>query len=130
MKKYFFILISYIISIKFTYAADGGILGNFAEERTWTDITDFKTTETALRNWDIHTGDIPIIITWAINFFMGIAGTIAIIFVIVWAYKILFWALSQDKTKWKDTIIMALTGFAIASLSWFIIRMIIDNLSS
>jgi len=34
-----------------------------------------------------------------INFFMGIAGTVAVIFVIVGAYKILFGSLQQDKTK-------------------------------
>jgi type IV secretory pathway VirB2 component (pilin) len=60
---------------------------------------------------------------------MEIAGTIAIIFIIIWAYKILFGSLEQDKTKWKDTIIMALSWFAIASLAWFIIKLIIDNFS-
>jgi type IV secretory pathway VirB2 component (pilin) len=60
---------------------------------------------------------------------MEIAGTVAIIFIIIWAYKILFGSLEQDKTKWKDTIIMALSGFAIASLAWFIIKFIIDNFS-
>ncbi len=64
-----------------------------------------------------------------INFFMGIAGTVAVIFVIIGGYKILFGSLSQDKTQWKDTIIMALAGFALAALSWFIVRAIIDNFS-
>lgn len=39
---------------------------------------------------------------------MGLAGTIAVIFVIIGAYKILFGSLQQDKTKGRDTIIAAL----------------------
>jgi len=73
--------------------------------------------------------DIPNILKWAIDFFMWIAWTIAIIFIIIWAYQILFGSLEQDKTKWKNTIIMALWGFAIASLAWLIIKFLLENLS-
>jgi len=118
MKNIFFLIFWYISTLQFAFA-DWGFLWEFR----WDD------TEEALRTWDIHIEDIPKILKWAIDFFMGIAGTIAIIFVIVWAYKILFGSLEQDKTKWKDTIIMALTWFALASLSWFIIKIILDNFS-
>lgn len=60
---------------------------------------------------------------------MGLAGTIAVIFVIIGAYKILFGSLQQDKTKGRDTIIAALWGFALAALAWFIIKVLISNLS-
>jgi len=60
---------------------------------------------------------------------MGIAGTISVIFIIIGAYKILFGSLQQDKTKGRDTIIMALGGFALAALAWFIIKVILANLS-
>jgi len=83
---------------------------------------------TKLREWDITIDDIPTAIKSAIDFFMGIAGTIAVIFVIIWAYKILFGSLQQDKTKWRDTIIMALWGFALAALAWMIIQILIVNL--
>lgn len=82
-----------------------------------------------LRRGDVDIDDIPNAIKAAIDFFMGIAGTIAVIFVIIWAYKILFWSLQQDKTKWRDTILMALWGFAIAALAWTIIQIIIKNLA-
>ncbi len=81
-----------------------------------------------IKNWDIHLDDIPGVLQSAINFFMGIAGTVAVIFVIIWAYKILFGSLQQDKTKGRDTIIMALGGFAIAALAWFIVKLILSNL--
>ena len=81
-----------------------------------------------IRDWNIHLDDIPGILQSAINFFMGIAGTVAVIFVIIWAYKILFGSLQQDKTKGRDTIFMALWGFAIAALAWFIVKLILSNL--
>jgi len=87
------------------------------------------TTWTKLRDWSISLWDIPDMITYAINFFMWIAATISVIFIIIWAYKILFGSISQDKTKWRDTIIMAIWGFILASLAWFIIKLVLDNFS-
>jgi len=124
MSKIIYILISYITMFQISFAENKPnwwILWNFK----W----DGAKTEKALRTWDINLEDIPIIIRNAIDFFITIAWTIAIIFVIIWAYKILFWSLEQDKTKWKDTIIMAIGWFALASLAWFIVKLIIDGLS-
>ncbi len=83
-----------------------------------------------LRNWNVSLDTIPGMIVGATNFLMGFAGTIAVIFVIIWAYQLLFGSLQQDKTKWRNTILMALGGFAIASLAWFIVKLIIDNFLS
>lgn len=82
-----------------------------------------------IKSWDIWFEDIPVFITNAIDFLMWIAATVAIIFIIIWAYKILFGSISQDKTKWRDTILMAIWGFVIASLAWFIVKLILDNFS-
>ena len=122
MKNIFFTIVWILLSTQASFA-DGWVLWNFKGDK------DGKETEAAIRTWDIHIEDITNILKGAINFFMEIAGTIAIIFIIIWAYKILFGSLEQDKTKWKDTIIMALSWFAIASLAWFIIKLIIDNFS-
>lgn len=113
------ILYSFFLSIitpLFVFA-DGGIFWSFS----------WSYTEKALKTWDIHIDDIPLIITGAINFFMWIAGTIAVIFIIIGAYQILLGSLEQDKTKGKTTVVLALTWFAIASLSWFIVKFILDN---
>lgn len=114
MKKLFFSLLVYISLLQSTLAADDNIL--------WI-------SNSRIRNGNIHADDIPNIIRSAIDFFMGIAGTISVIFIIIGAYKILFGSLQQDKTKWKDTIIMALGGFALAALAWVIIKVIINNFS-
>jgi len=115
MKKLFYTLLWYIISIKMTFA-DWWIL--------WDSLS-----EKELRSWDIHTEDIPDIIKWAIDFMMSIAWTVAIIFIIIWAYYVLFWSFDGDKSKGKNTIIMALTWFVIAALAWVIIKLLVDNLS-
>lgn len=117
IKNVLYILIGYIFSINLSFAAwNTGLL--------WDSVTSAE-----IRDWDIHLDDIPNMIKGAIDFFIQIAWSVAIIFIIIWAYKILFGSLEQDKTKWKDTIIMALGWFAIASLAWFIIKLIIDNLA-
>lgn len=109
------------------------VLSSHATFADWWILWNFRgsgsLTEEAIRTWDIHLDDITVILKSAIDFFMWIAWTIAIIFIIIWAYKILFWSLEQDTNKWKDTIIMAIGWFAIASLAWFIIKLIIENLS-
>lgn len=121
MNKIIYILIWYILSINIALA-DWWVLWNF---KKW----DWTETEKALRNWDISLDDIPNILNGIINFWLGIAWTISIIFVIVWGYKILFWSIEQDTTKWKNTIIMALVWFAISGSAWLIIKLIIDNIS-
>jgi len=126
MNKIFYTFIWYILSLQLTFA-DWGLLWDFAKDRTWSWVLTTDTT-VALRNWDVHVSDIPVIIKWSIDFFITIAGTVAIIFIIIWAYKILLGSLEQDKTKWKDTIIMAIGWFALASLAWFIVKLLIDNL--
>jgi len=116
--KYIFILIVAHASMMQSFAEwDSGIF--------WDSIS-----ASDLRNGNVSLDSIPSMIVSATNFLMGIAGTIAVIFVIIWAYQLLFGSLQQDKTKWRNTILMALGGFAIASLAWFIVKLIIDNFLS
>lgn len=83
-----------------------------------------------LRTWQIELNSIPCLIQSTTNYLLGIAGTISVIFIIIWAYQILFGSLTQNTTKWKDTIISALIGFTLAALSWFIVKLIIDNFTT
>ncbi len=115
MKKILF-LITYFLWISLSKA----------EDYAW--ILWYKTVED-IRNWNIHLNDLPNMVRYAIDIFLALVWTISLIFIIVWAYQIIFGSLSDNKTKWKDTIIMALSGFAFASLAWFIIKFILDNIS-
>ena len=82
-----------------------------------------------LRTWDVHLDDIPCMLKWMIDIFMGFAATIAVIFIIIWAYQILFGSIEWNKTKGKETIMMALGGFALAAFSWVIVKFILNNFS-
>lgn len=130
MKQLFKIILSFCILFhaKAIFAVDdawilgGGSIGNDDQE---TCITGAK-----LRSGDVHLEDFPCMINGMINIFMGFSATIAVIFIIIWAYQILFGSLEiWSKTKWKETIIMALGWFALAAFSWLIIRFILDNFS-
>lgn len=90
----------------------------------WTNVTKDK-----IRTWDFHTDDIPLVISWAIDYLMWVAATISLIFIIVWAYKIALWTLEWDKSKWKETVYYALAWFVLSSCSWLIIKFVFDNFS-
>jgi len=120
MKYNFYILFALFSSTANTFANDLWILGT----------NSCGVSSDTLRTWNTKLESIPCLIQSATNFLLGIAGTVAVIFIIIWAYQVLFWSLTQNTTKWKDTIISALIGFALAALSWFIIKLVIDNFSS
>jgi len=119
---YFFIIIT---SFSKVFAEDNtGLLKWIVEKKVnWETMSGVE----RIRNWEIHLDDIPNVIHWMINIFIWIAWTVSVLFVIVWAYKILFGSFETDHTKWRDTIVMAITGFAISVLAWFIVRFIFDN---
>lgn len=74
MKYLFYSLVAFLSSSYVTFAADN-----------YTGISDGR-----LREGKVHLTDIPGMIQSMINFFMGIAGTISVIFIVIGAYKILF----------------------------------------
>jgi len=80
-----------------------------------------------LREGKIHIDDIPKILIYATDFLMWIRATIAIIFIIIGAYQLLLWPLDWNKTKWKETILLALWWLVLASLAWVILKAILDN---
>lgn len=81
-----------------------------------------------IRNGNFDINDVPTIIKGAINFAMGIAWGIAVIFIIIGAYHIMLWDIATEKSKWKEIIMKAIGGFCIAALAWVIIKLIVDNL--
>lgn len=132
MKKIFFSIILIFLSLQIILADNAYWAGTETDStavagNTWIFWGCLSVTE--IRKWEIHIEQIPCIITSVINILMWLAWTISVVFIIYWAYQILLWSLDSDKSKWKNTIIAAIFGFIIASLAWFIIRLIIDNLT-
>jgi len=119
MKKFFLTILWFLLSFQISFAVDD----------TWVLSWIWPNGQTKLRTGDIHAEDIPKIISWTINYLMWFAWTIALIFIIIGAYQMLFWAVFDQKAKGKDTIIMAISWFALAALSWVIIKLILDNFS-
>ena len=115
MKKIFYIIILFLVSINNVLASDWWVIN-------WGSIDGWK-----VRTWDFTIDDVPVAIVNATNFFIWIAWTVAVIFIIIWAYKYLFGSVEGNTESWKTTIYMALVGFAIAACDYFIIRFVIDN---
>lgn len=120
MTKIKYIIFLYLLSFyNNIFAIDAWILWG-----AWTSSWELQE---KIRQWNIHIDDIPWILRYAIDYLMWFAWTVAVIFIILWAYKIALWWISNHKTEWKDMIILALSGFALASLSWVILKIVIDN---
>lgn len=118
MRKLIFVILTIIINFQSRV---------FAAPSTWifwSCVTDYQ----VIRKWDLTIDTIPCVISELIDVMMWIAWTISVIFIIIWAYQMLFGSLSKDNAKWKQTIIFAITWFVLASFSWLIIKFILDNL--
>ena len=111
--KYKFIIISFYLNFK-TAIADNWV---------------FNWVSWDVKSWDIHLADVPIVIWNLIQFSMWIAMTVSIIFIIIWAYKMLFWSLEWENSKWKETVFMAIWWFALAALAWLIMKFVFTNLN-
>lgn len=120
MKKLFLVILTLLLNLNTKVFA-------------WIDSWIFWSCLTAdqIRQWDKVTIDtIPCVINEMINLFMWLAWTISIVFIIIWAYQMLFWSLAKDNSKWKTTIIYAISWFVLAAFSWVIIKFILDNFSN
>ena len=88
MKKIFYILFVFFTTKAMTFAAGDNIL--------WLDNKD-------LRSWDLNIHSIQNALVNATNYLIGIAWTISVIFIIIWAYQILFSSVSWNVQKWKSS---------------------------
>lgn len=84
--------------------------------------------QTDLRNGDIGFDDIPKMILAATNFFLGFAGTIAVVMVIYGAFRLSTGSLESDKDTAKKIITASMIGFVLAVSSWGIIKIVMTNL--
>jgi len=75
--------------------------------------------------------DIPVYITHATQFFITIAGTISVLFVMIGGYQYLTAFGETDKTgKAKTTIFMALVGLVITLLAWVIVNVVMATITT
>jgi len=82
-----------------------------------------------LRRWTFNIDDIPNILKNAAEYLLGFAGTVAMIFIIIGAYQWGWWSVTSDVSSGKKKVGMAIAGFALASLSWWLVTFVADNLA-
>ena len=80
---------------------------------------------------DFQTGEmtfdcIPNYIQYLIEIIVALAGTIAVIFVMIGGFKYVFSGISEDKEAGKETIKNALLGLVITGLAWVIVTWIVS----
>jgi len=83
-----------------------------------------------IKTGDIHLWMLPYYITYIIEFLIGVAGLISVLFVIVGGYYYAWGGVTEDKEKGKKAVMYALIGLALASLAWIIVNIIQTQLTS
>lgn len=73
---------------------------------------------------------VPLFITFLIQFLLGIAGLVAVLFVVIGGYHYVVGGLIEEKEKGKTTIRNALMGLIVALSAWMVINFIQVALTS
>lgn len=66
----------------------------------------------------------PFFVTYLIEFLLGAAGLVAVLFMVLGGYKYVVGGLTEDKESGKKTILHALTGFVVALSAWIVVNFI------
>lgn len=127
MKKFFSsILICFLFLIQIS------INGVYATEKESTGFSLIPVGNTLKdKGCNFQTGEIsfdciPHYIKYLIDAIVGLAGTIAVIFIMVGGFKYIFSGVSENKEAGKETIINAIIGLLVTGLAWIIVTMVIS----
>ncbi len=63
----------------------------------------------------------------ATNFFLGLAGTVAVMMIIYGAFRLSLGSVESDKDTAKKIIGAAVIGFVLAVSSWAIVKLVMTN---
>lgn len=77
---------------------------------------------------DPHLSDIGPLVSYAIDFLLGIAGGIAIFFVFYGASQYIWGWDAETKGKGKTKIFGAVAGIIVVTLSFFLVKIVTDLL--
>lgn len=78
----------------------------------------------AIKTGHIRLWMLPYFISYFANFFIGIAGTVSLLFVLLGGFWYMTGGLTDDKEKGKKTIFYALIGMVITLLAWIFVNVI------
>lgn len=78
-----------------------------------------------IRSGDIHLSDLPAFISYFIEITIVFAGMIAFLMIIVGGYQYIVGGVYSDmREQGKTTLIYAISGFALAMLSYAIVNLV------
>lgn len=78
----------------------------------------------AIKTGKIRLFMIPFFITRLIEFLVGLAGLIAVLFIVIGGYKFVTGGIAEDKEAGKKTVLHAIIGLVVALSAYIIINFI------
>lgn len=78
----------------------------------------------AIKTGKIRLFMIPFFITRLIEFLIGLAGLIAVLFIVIGGYKFVTGGIAEDKDAGKKTVLHAIIGLVVAFSAYIIINFI------
>jgi hypothetical protein len=84
----------------------------------------------AVKTGRISLSMIPYYITYFANFLLSLSGVITMLFIVLGGYWYVFGGLMEQKERGKKYITHALMGMVIAILSWVIVTVVINVVTS
>lgn len=120
-------------------ASDCGVYVTGEKKDAFTGIEKFKgiyqTDKGLVLGCAIKTGRVklymvPYFVTYIIQYLLGIAGLIAVLFMVYGGFKYVTGGISEDKETGKKVILHALVGLVIALSAWIIVNFVQVALTS
>lgn len=78
----------------------------------------------AIKTGKIHFWMIPYFIVYFIEFMIGIAGLIAILFIVIGGYQLVISGATDQKDNAKNTIKHALIGLVLTLVAWVVVNVV------
>lgn len=78
----------------------------------------------AIKTGKIHFWMIPYFIVYFIEFMIGVAGLIAILFIVVGGYQLVISGATDQKDAAKNTIKHALMGLVLVLVAWVVVNVV------
>jgi len=84
----------------------------------------------AIKTGKISLSMIPFFITYFANFLLSISGIICVLFIVLGGYFYIYGGMTEQKDKGKKFIFNALKGMVFSILSWVVVSVIINAITS
>ena len=72
----------------------------------------------------VSLNDVPILIIYLIQWVLTLAGSIAVIMIMVGAFQYMLGGVTDDKERGKKTLIYAIGGLVVAFMAWWIVELV------